>query len=108
MNATKLARIKGWIEDCREKSKNLRHSDLERIAHALGRVRVKRGKEPTYKSTEFPRANVITIPSHAGKTLRLGTAESILDQLEEDVFRFEQRLHSELKGVIDETRGHEN
>src|SRR5262249_10196667 len=93
MTYEKLEKIKKLIADCRGKLN--RHGDLERIALKLGRRRVKRGKEPTYESMAFPNANVVTIPNHAGKTVKRGTAANILNQLEEDVDRWEQRLITE-------------
>jgi hypothetical protein len=48
---------------------------------------VNRGKEPTYERSApgwFP----LTIPSHPGD-LKIGTASSILNQLEEDIERLE-------------------
>lgn len=93
MTDAQLEKIKGLIVDCRGKLN--RHRDLERIALKLGRKLVKRGKEPTYESMVFPDANVITIPNHAGKTVKRWTAANILNQLEEDVYRWERRLSAE-------------
>lgn len=104
MNARRLVKIQADIDACRKKPN--RHRDLERIAFALGRTRVSRGKEPAYVSTEF-RTHPITIPDHAGKDIKRGTARGILEQLEEDVVRWEQRLRDE-KGYIDENSGYEN
>lgn len=56
---------------------------------------MKRGKEPTYESVAFPDANMITVPDHAGKDVKRGTAANILNQCEEDVFRFEQQMEAE-------------
>ena len=108
MDASKLAKIKRRIEECRKRANNLRHRDLESIANALGRERSKkRTNEPTYISTVF-KTNVITIPDHPG-TLKKGTALSILDQLEEDVYRFEEELERETEqGHINENGGYEN
>lgn len=108
MDAAKLAKIKRRIQECRKRANNLRHRDLESIAKALGRERSKkRTNEPTYISTLF-KTNVLTIPDHSG-TLKKGTALSILDQLEEDVYRFEEELEREAQeGHIDEDGGYEN
>lgn len=91
----KLKNIRRMIESCRRKTN--KHRNLEAIVIALKRKRVKRGKEPTYESTVFKEANVITIPDHAGKDVARGTANSILNQCEEDVFRFEEEIEREKK-----------
>src|SRR5688572_17410793 len=90
MTEVKLEKIKQLIARCRRKTNT--HRDLEAIVIALKRRRVKRGKEPTYESTVFLNVNVITIPDHAGKTLKKGLAANILNQCEEDVFRFEEQI----------------
>lgn len=104
MNARKLAKIQVDIDACQNKPN--RHRDLERIALALGRTRVSRGKEPAYVSAVF-KTHPITIPDHAGRDIKRGTAKGILSQLEEDVARWEQRLKDE-EGYIDENSGYEN
>jgi hypothetical protein len=68
---------------------------LEGLASALGRKRVKRGKEPMWESTHFPELFVLSIPHHGGRDLAIGTKKSILDQLEDDVLAWEQRLDDE-------------
>ena len=94
MTPKKLAGIKRNIVDCRRGAGNLRHRDLASIAIALGRRRSKqRTTEPTYESSVFD-TNVITIPDHS-KGLKKWTALSILNQLEEDVYRWEEKLRRE-------------
>ena len=93
MDEKKLAKIERMIAECRKKSN--RHRDLEHIVVALERRRVKRGKEPTYESVAFPAANMITIPDHGTKSIRPGTLKNILNQLEEDVWRFKDALEKE-------------
>jgi hypothetical protein len=69
-------------------------ANLERFAKALGRKKVKRGKEPIWESQEldvFP----LAIPHHGGKDLATGTKNSVLDQLEDDVLAWEQKLDDE-------------
>ncbi len=97
MTLKQLARIKELIRACRRGAGNLRHRDLASIATALGRRRSKqRTTEPTFESTVFD-TNVITIPDHS-KGMKKWTALSILDQLEEDVLRWEARMKREQKG----------
>src|SRR5215470_7626978 len=97
MTEAKLEKIRQMILACRRKIN--KHRDLEQIVLALERRRVKRGKEPTYESIAFPNVNAITIPDHAGRTVKKGTAATILNQCQEDVYRFEEKLEAE-KGRI--------
>lgn len=99
MTRKKLEQIKRQMEWARRRSNS--HGDLAGIAQSLGRKRAKgsqvRGKEPAYLSTEFPNLRPLTIPYHSGRDIVKGTAASILNQLEEDVLLFEQRLDVEEK-----------
>lgn len=75
----------------------LRHSPqkaaaLEDLARRLGRRPAKRGKEPMSESVEFDHLYVLSIPRHGGKDLAIGTKNSILDQLEDDVLAWEERV----------------
>lgn len=81
------------LEQYRKSIRNVRSSQLESMAESLGRRRDKRGKEPTYVSDLLPTSRPITIPSHPG-TLAFGTARSILDRFEEDIFELEDQLQS--------------
>jgi hypothetical protein len=58
---------------------------------------VNRGKHPMWESQEFPTLPPLSIPDHAGRDLARGTKASILDQLEEDVLAWEEKL-----GEVDE------
>ncbi len=111
MNREKLEKIKRDIAAAKRKANTYR--DLERIALSLKRKLARgaqsRGKEPAFISKAFPNANPITIPNHAGKTIPKGTAHSILRQLEEDIFRFEEALHKEVNETNDtEGNGYDN
>jgi transposase len=97
MDRRKLEKLRRELEGLRRRSRSIRSSELESLAKRLGRSRVKRGKEPTYERSAvgwFP----LTIPSHPG-SLAVGTACSILDQLEEDI----ERLEAE--SVVENGRG---
>ncbi len=99
MDEKKLAKIKREIDSARQGAGNLRHRDLAKIAKMLGRVRSKdRTNEPTFVSTLLT-TNVITIPDHA-RGLNKFTALNILNQLEEDVFKFEQEIERKNKQEI--------
>ncbi len=67
---------------------------LESFAEALGRVRVKRGSEPTFESVRFLDLRPITIPHHS-KPLNKFTAHGILDALELDLERIEEEYDRE-------------
>jgi hypothetical protein len=90
MNRRRLQKLRRLIEALRSRKGSLRHADLEAVAKALGRRRdTSRGKEPTYvKAGWFP----LSIPDHAGKTIAIGTATNILNQLEADADAVEQEL----------------
>jgi hypothetical protein len=68
---------------------------LEGIAKQLGRREDNtRGKEPVWVNPSlgvFP----LSIPRHGGRDLAVGTKNSILDQLEEDILAWEERLENE-------------
>jgi hypothetical protein len=65
---------------------------LVSLAKSLGRKPSPRGKEPTYVS-EFFALRPLSIPSH--RIIKEYTAKSILDQLEEDIFQWEEDLKKE-------------
>src|SRR4051794_38817850 len=68
--------------------------DLRRFAQALGRKKVIRGKEPTWESKELD-VFALTIPNHGGKDIPIGTKNSILNALEDDVLAWEEKLGEE-------------
>lgn len=91
MNKKKLKKVQRQVDSLRLSLASIRSQDLVRLMKKLGRRRIKRGKEPSYISDEFPDARPITVPSHPG-TLKRGTAASILDDIEGDIFRWEEAL----------------
>ncbi len=62
------------------------------LAQKLGRRPCNRGKHPTYISDDFRDLRPISIPSHAGGFLKRGTILSILDDLHEDISRWQEYL----------------
>lgn len=91
MNKKSIVKIERKLASLRARSAGLRRRDLERIAKSLGRRKFDRGKEPTYISEAFPNElRPLTIPGHV--TIKRGTALSILNQLEEDVFKWKEWL----------------
>lgn len=104
MNRRRLDKIRREIGECRQRKGSLRHGELESIAKKLGRERdTSRGKEPTYiRAGWFP----LSIPDHGGRTISIGTALSILNQLEADADAREQELpegtdESEMDGEVE-------
>ncbi len=88
MNKKKLKKILERIRSLRTRSGAIKEQEVVAIAKKLGRRRAKAGSEPTYISDDLP--GRLTIPSH--RTLKLGTARSILDFLETDVFNWHDIL----------------
>ena len=71
--------------------------NLERVARQLGRTKNARGKEPVWVNPElgvFP----LSIPHHGGKDLPQGTRNSILNELENDLIAWEDRLDNDKNG----------
>jgi len=71
---------------------------LVNLAKALGRKPSPSGKEPMYVSEFFP-IRPLSIPAH--RMVKEYTAKSILNQLEEDISHWEDRLRGELKAKKD-------
>jgi hypothetical protein len=82
----KLEKIKKEVDQLRRRGGRMTARHLEQLAIRLGRKRHPRGKEPTYFSTILTDLPPLSIPGHGGD-LKPGTAKSILDQLDEDIFR---------------------
>jgi hypothetical protein len=96
MDIRKLNRIRDRLNSFRGKG-GIRPRKLEALARALGRSRVKRGKEPTWENKEIAGLRPLTIPHHSTE-LNKYTADSILDQLEGDIERIEEELRKVSKG----------
>lgn len=93
MDRKKLDRIKRSIEQARRSPQKAR--GLESIAKQLGREKVNRGKEPTWESP-LPGRPPLSIPHHGGgRDIPIGTRNSILDFLEDDVFVLQDILDQE-------------
>jgi hypothetical protein len=45
-----------------------------------------------WESNEFPTLRPLSIPDHGNKDLAPGTQSSILNQLEDDIFAWDERL----------------
>ena len=95
MYAKKLGKIKSRLAAMRISPQGARA--LERLARQLGRQPVKRGKEPMWESAKFS-LFPLSIPHHGGRDLPVGTRNSILNQLEDDILAWEEELSEEDDG----------
>jgi hypothetical protein len=92
MNRRKLHRLKRELAALRRSPQKA--AAFERFARKLGRKPVKRGKEPMWESAEFD-LYALAIPHHGGRDLAPGTQNSILNQLENDLAAWDQKLGDE-------------
>ena len=90
MKKRKLQQLRKRLGDLRRRG-GVKSAEMEALAKAVGRVRHKRGSEPTWIHGNFSQLRPLSIPRHS-KDLNRFTAASILDQLEEDLDRIEQSL----------------
>ena len=93
MNRRKLAKLLRDLAALRRGSHKARK--FESLARRLGRERVNRGKEPMYESKEFDELDALSIPHHGGKDIPPGTSNSILNQLEDDILAWNEKLWKE-------------
>jgi hypothetical protein len=91
MNRKKLNKLRNWLDNLRKKG-GIPSSELECLAKALGRVLSGRGKHPTWVNETFPELRPLSIPRHGSTDLNRLTANSILDQLDLDIDKFEEYL----------------
>jgi len=91
MNRRKLRKLRQRLQALRTRIRNIEARELEHFARALGRKRAERGKEPTFISPLLPQSRPLCIPHHSA-TLKIGTANNILDQLEKDLDDLEELL----------------
>ena len=89
MDRKKLRALRRQLQALRTRSGNITSRELERLAKALGRTLSNRGKEPTYVSNLLQHRAPLSIPHHS-TTLKRGTANNILDQLEQDLDELEE------------------
>ena len=94
MNSRRLSKIRQQMEAYRKRG-GIKSAELESLAKDLGRVKSKRGKEPTWVNERFPELYPLSIPHHGSHDLNRFTAGSILDQLENDLERWEEAMESE-------------
>jgi hypothetical protein len=92
MNRKKLDKLRRTIEGLRRQSPKA--LEVQKIAKQLGRKKVKRGKEPVWESLEFNHLRPLSIPDHGGRDLTPGVLHSILNQLEDDLTSWDERISS--------------
>ncbi len=97
MNRKKLNKLWRQIEGMRKTSPKA--FEIQKLAKQMGRKKVKRGKEPTWESREFQDLRPLSIPDHGGKDLSPGVKNSILNQLEDDLICWDERITQQEMGV---------
>jgi hypothetical protein len=90
MNKRRLKKLVQEMRSLRNRAGSITERDLIGIAKKLGRTKFKRGDHPTYISIPFHDLKPVTIPSH--RTMNRHTALAILDDLDNDVFRWREEL----------------
>jgi hypothetical protein len=88
MDRKKLDNLRRELEGMRGNPQKA--TDVASLVERLGRKREDRGKEPTWVSDDFELPN-LTIPMHSGD-LKRRTLNSILNQVEDDILAWEQKL----------------
>lgn len=91
MNRSKLIKLKRKLGDFRSRG-GIKSRELESFAKRLGRFRDDRGKEPTWVNEQFPTLRPLSIPHHS-TDLNKNTARAMLDQLQEDIEKWEEELY---------------
>jgi len=91
MDLKKIAKLRGKIDRLREKG-GIKPTELESLANACGRVRHKRGKEPTWINPDNQLIRPLSIPHHG--ELNKFTAQRILDQLDLDLDILEDQIRT--------------
>jgi hypothetical protein len=94
MTSKKLAKMKRELASLRQG----RHkaSAFQGLASKFGRKEnTKRGKEPMWESEVFPDLFPLAIPNHGGRDISPGVQKQLLNLLEEDVLRWEEKIEDE-------------
>ena len=74
-------------------------SDLISLAKKLGRKLTPTGKHSTYLNAYFPGLRPLSIPNHGGGgDLPIGTKNSIITQLDDDIIEWEQVIEENNSG----------
>ena len=90
MNRKKLDKLRRTLEGLRRQSPKA--LEIQKVAKQLGRKRVKRGKEPVWESLEFQHLRPLSIPDHGGRDLSPGVLRATVNQLEDDLNSWDERI----------------
>jgi hypothetical protein len=94
MDRRKLDKLEAELDAMRHKS--VKAADVQSLANRLGRNLVKRGKEPNWANSEFPNLRPLSIPDHGGgRDLSPRVRKSVLNELENDIDAWDQKLIQE-------------
>src|SRR2546428_447798 len=91
MSPSALRKLRREVSRLRAGTPNV--GQLQRLARKLGRKLFKRGKEPTWVNTQLPGTRPLSIPDHP--SIPRPTAQSILSDLESDLFAWEEILEAQ-------------
>jgi hypothetical protein len=95
MKPSKILKLENELIRLRKTPQNARA--IQKLAKALGRTKVTRGKEPNWINLNFSTLPPVSIPDHGGKDLAIGTRSSILNQLEDDLTEWKMAAKEEPK-----------
>jgi hypothetical protein len=104
MKRRTLAKLKREHAQLRRPRRPLSPRTLESLAQRLGRMKEGGGNHPLWISVRFQHLRAVPIPHH-GVDIKAGTAGAILDQLEEDIFAWDQALGDEAEDDGNEDGG---
>jgi len=90
MTLSKARKLRREVEALRRGTPNV--GQLQRLARRLGRQLTNRGKEPTWVNRELPELRPLSIPNNPSTPRP--TKQSIVDELEGDLFGWEEKLGS--------------
>lgn len=99
MNRRKLNKLWRTVQGLRRQSPKA--LELQRVARQLGRKKVKRGKEPVWESLDFQHLPALSIPDHGGRDLTPGVLHSILNQLEDDLNSWDERVTQQERTITE-------
>jgi hypothetical protein len=86
------------LEWLRGRVKDMRRTQLVEFAKSLHRRAGGHGKETNFDSDLLPKSRSVSIPK--GRKINRFTSESILDQLEVDIFAFEEMVLAKGKEIV--------
>jgi hypothetical protein len=99
MNRRKLNKLWRTVEGLRRQSPKA--LEIQKLARQLVRKKVKRGKEPVWESLEFQYLRALSIPDHGGRDLTPGVLHSILNQLEDDLNSWDERITQQERTITE-------